>query len=711
MLAGLPVVVAGCHGSAPESSPNDRGLGKAVVKGSAPESVSSDRDAVEAAARGFLSATKERHPEKAEAFLTAKARTQFAKSAGVDRNAGRLLGATYQLGEPTITGDTADIPVTVREAGKEQKMGLKLRRMDGKWGIFALSGRIIPDDPDSEIVMNFEEPESTSRQLFGGKLEDIAKEWQKGMKESIDRAQKDFVEGNPGPGDLAVEALEAISRDQFNASWKVDFNSKGRPAGEVLRDLARLVGRSLETTPIQDRALAKPLAVEVRGFSRLQAIDEVTRSAGLSPIDSTPVISFGGSPTGENSVQKTMELRPRRGRRLVAFAGPFMVEVIDVREAVPYATAILTLKRNASGLTPMVLNDLKSGNRETFAVTDVLDAKGRSLVDTEAAASPSITASWGAPVPGEYEWNTRLALKGLLRDVSNIKTLRCKLSVTLPARVETIRFDRLVPGETRKVGDLEITLKAAQKGQASFNGTPVETWHFEMEFCHKTPDRAKSFSPDKTGRLVLETIGPARVKFVGRDVRGRPLKMIGGGTSRSDPSSWTAALGIQGPATSLVVKVIADVDVLVYDFVLEDIPLASHASMPERIEPARFPGHASPVAVEFLAIGGTAPFQTAQLRVTNRSDKDIRMLGMKLDYLAPDGRRLGGWDRQDQWGTPRRPGTAAGEPNPILVAKGSKREFEINAPFLTQGTKTIAVAVRTVGFADAETWTAPGLKK
>ena len=27
------------------------------------------------------------------------------------------------------------------------------------------------------------------------------------------------------------------------------------------------------------------------------------------------------------------------------------------------------------------------------------------------------------------------------------------------------------------------------------------------------------------------------------------------------------------------------------------------------------------------------------------------MLGMKLDYLAPDGRRLGGWDKQDQWGT------------------------------------------------------------
>jgi hypothetical protein len=97
--------------------------------------------------------------------------------------------------------------------------------------------------------------------------------------------------------------------------------------------------------------------------------------------------------------------------------------------------------------------------------------------------------------------------------------------------------------------------------------------------------------------------------------------------------------------------------------------------------------------------------------VTNHSNKDIRMLGMKLDYLAPDGRRLGGWDRQDQWGMPWRADRDPGQPDPILVAKGSRREFEINAPFLTQGTKTIAITVRTVGFADAETWTAPGVPK
>jgi hypothetical protein len=713
MLAALLVgAVAGCYRSAPEPSSSDRKPVEAVVKRSAPVSPSSDRDAVEAVAKGFLKALKEHDEAGAEAFLTAKAKTQYAKHMTSDRSAGLLLGATYQLGEPAITGDTAEVSVILREAGKEQTIGLKLRRVGGKWGVFAQSGRIIPDEPDSEIVINLEEPQATLGQLLGSKPDDFAKAMAKNFKENMDRATKSLVEGKPERDDLAVEALESMSRAQFDVSWKVDFSSKGRPAGEVLRDLAKAVGRPLETTPIQDRALARPVAVELRGVSRYQAIEEITRSAGLSPVYSEPVNSFDPS-TGGFSSHATMRLRPRRGPRLVAFAGPFLVEMIDVKEAVPYATGVLTLKVTASGLPPTVLNDLERGHQDTFIVTDVVDAKDRSLVDTEAAASGGWSMGSTIPgeyVPGEYERTTRLPLKGLLRDVSAIKTLRCKLRVPLPARVETIRFETLVPGAIRKAGDLDVTLKSATKGQTNFGGTPGESQNLSIVFHRKNPDQGKPFGQGKKGSPAVKGIGPDRVKLVGHDAQGRPLRTTPSGQFQSDPLSWTSNLTIQGPATSLVAKVIADVDAVVYEFLLEDIPLASHGSMPERIEPARFPRHDSPVTVEFVSIGGTAPFQTAQLRVTNHSNKDIRMLGMKLDYLAPEGRRLGGWDRLDQRGTSRFGPDSPGA-KPILVAKGSKSVFEINAPFLTAGTKTIAVTVRTVGFADAETWTAPGVPK
>jgi hypothetical protein len=726
MLTALVVgAVVGCHGSAPESPPSDRKPAEAVVKQPAPASPasnrrpveaavktsapvpsSSDRDAVEAVAKGFLKALKEHDLQGAAAFLTAKAREPFAKSVGTDRSAGLLLGAIYQLGEPAIKGDTAEVPVTLREAGKEQKMALKLRPVDGKWGVFAQSGRIVPDDPDSEIVINFEEPDSTFAQILGGKPEDLGKAMEKNFKDSFDRATKDMVEGKPESTDLAVEALASISRNQFEASWKVDIHSKGRPAAEVLKDLATAVGRTLETTAIQDRALARPLAVEVRGLSRLQAIDEVTRAAGLSPVYPEPLSSFDYA-TGQNLVRATMRLRPRRAARPTAFAGPFLVEVDDFKQAVPYATGTLTLKVAASGLHPVVLNDLAHGTRQAFTVTDVVDAKGRSLVDTEGSRVGFAMSG----VPGEYDLTTHVPLKNLLRDVSAIKAVRCKVQVSLPARVETLRFDTLTPGQTRKVGDLEVTLKTATKGRTNVNSVQGESQNLSIVFRRNPPDTARRLEPGQKARPLPPPIAPDRVKLVGHDAKGRPLETSSLVSFPSDRSSWTFNLAIQGPAAALVAKVIAGEDAVVYEALLQDIPLASHGSMPERIGPARFPGHDSPVSVEFRAIGGKAPFQTAQLRVTNHSDKDIRMLGMKLDYLAPDGRRLGGWDRQDQWGTPWRAGRDPGEPNPILVPKGSKREFEIDAPFLTEGTKTIAVTVRTVGFADAETWHAPGLKK
>ena len=603
-LAALLVATAfGCHRSAPESAPSDRQSAPAV---------SSDRDAIEAVVRGYLKAENERDLKGAEGFLTAKARAFYTEHTRLREGAPRMLGATYQLGEPAITGDTADIAVTYREAGQERKNALKLRRVDGKWGIFAYVNRLDPDDPDSEIIMNLEDPEATSNQYFSKLVGATPKEFEEDFKKGHDRQIQELVEGKPGPDDLAVEALESISREQFEASWKLDIHSEGRPAGEVLSDLAKMIGRTLETTPIQDRALARPLAIDVRGLSRLQAIDGVARAGGLSPVYPDP--EWNSDSSGQHLESATLRLRPRRGPSSIAFRGPFQVEA-DLSEAAPHATAILTVKATASGLPPFCLNDLGRAHGDAFIVTDVLDAKGRSLVDTEAAAS--IRKFWVTPPPGEYAQFTRVPLKGLLRDVSAIKTLRCKLSIPLPTRVETVRFDRLVPGETRTVGDLDLTLQTADKRQQRVDDTPVEHQVLSIVVHRNNLDRAKPLEPDKKERPVPEGIGKDRVKFVGHDAQGWPLKTSSSGAISSDSSgSWTPKISIHGPATSLVAKVIMGWDTLVYEFVLEDIPLASRASMPERIEPAAFPGKDSPVTVEVLPIGGNAGSENMTARAS-----------------------------------------------------------------------------------------------
>ena len=149
---------------------------------------------------------------------------------------------------------------------------------------------------------------------------------------------------------------------------------------------------------------------------------------------------------------------------MLAFAGPFLVEVVDVKEAVPYATAILTLKVAASGLSPIVLNELERGNPDAFSVTDVLDAKGHSLVDTESAAS---SGRLGSAIRGSMQRTTRVALKACC--ATSRPSRRCDVSCAFPYRPGSRRSASIPwpPARPGKLGDLDFTLQAATKGQAT----------------------------------------------------------------------------------------------------------------------------------------------------------------------------------------------------------------------------------------------------
>jgi hypothetical protein len=558
-LAALLVgAVLGCHRSEPVGPSSDRNPVPATAKKHAPASSLSDRDAIEAVAKGFVKAQKEQDQEAAKALLTDKAEAHYDELLpGNLRDA--FSGGFYQLGEPVISGDTAQVPVTIREAGKEVKVRLKLRRVGGKWQVFAMLVRRIPNDPDSEIVMNFEDPEAIYERVLGFKPADTLKDLTKNRSRPPDGGEQ----AKPRPEDLAVEALRSLSRDLFDASWKAagaDLSSKGRPAGEVLSELATGVGRSLETTPIQDLALARPVAIEVRGLPRFQAIEEVTRSMGLSPVYST---------------SKVVRLKTGRDGRSVAFAGPFLVEVDDINEAVPDATGMLNLTIRAWGLPQAILEDLNPG-RNTLTVTDVVDARGRSLVDIDAAMSLGNT-SW-RQIPGELDRTIRLPLKGLLRDVSSIRTLRCKVRVPLPATVKRIKFDTLAAGQTRKVGDIEVTLETATKRNTSFYGMGNEGQDLRIVVHHKSPVRATRSEPHGSGGAVSPGDVSERVKLVGYDAQGRPLYTASSGFFHGDSVNWTAELGgtIRGPAVSLVVNVVTNLATVEYEPLLEEIPLPSH---------------------------------------------------------------------------------------------------------------------------------------
>src|SRR5262249_42884768 len=83
-----------------------------------------DRDAIREVARRFVD-TNQGDESAFLALLTDKAREQMAKSKKVQRGGIKPRpGMVVHVGEPTVTGDTGQVQVTQREAGKEQKLVL-----------------------------------------------------------------------------------------------------------------------------------------------------------------------------------------------------------------------------------------------------------------------------------------------------------------------------------------------------------------------------------------------------------------------------------------------------------------------------------------------------------------------------------------------------------------------------------------------------------
>jgi hypothetical protein len=106
--------------------------------------------------------------------------------------------------------------------------------------------------------------------------------------------------------------------------------------------------------------------------------------------------------------------------------------------------------------------------------------------------------------------------------------------------------------------------------------------------------------------------------------------------------------------------------------------------------------------VESLGLNRSENFSKVQLRATNHSNKDVRKLEFRLDYLDAQGQKLDDW-----------PGTYSGEASlgdqapPIAVRSAQRAEFELQAHFAPEETKSVKARLVRVVCADGTVWTAP----
>ncbi|MBC8871457.1 MAG: hypothetical protein H8E44_18695, partial [Planctomycetes bacterium] len=549
-----------------------------------------------------------------------------------------------------------------------------------------------------------------------------------------------------------VEPFASMTLDEFDAAWKVDLNVSSQPAAEVLEELVGDLGLSLDRTECPDSALAKQITLRLPGCSRLRAIEEACRAAGLYPSYGKPEPSEDSFDFGfdEEPQVTTVTLKPGDRPYPVAFAGPLMVEVQEVERFPPRATGTLKLAIHAFALPPVVKDLLADQGEKDVTVEEVTGPDGHDLWDDERFSG----TSWSLPL---------VPLKNLFRGLGTIGTVRGSLQISMPTNTAELQLAKLQPGTSEKSGDVQVTLASMDEQEScdlsiyvlnlgadeitwepqDAQGQPLDiggTSSFslgnraELELSvdgrpavlvAKIADGAKSVRFDKLepgekqdingGRIGLTAVNHSEscalefqikgagdaVRIIPRDAQGDPMpvELVGEGSFGDERS---LDLVTEGKPASATVNWLSAVEKIQYEFLLKDIPLGSLQMMPEKLPPLRFDGHETPVTVEFAGVAPHEHFpdsKVLKLRAINHSNKDIRRLYLRLTYLDGDGNKL-------KESPHDRRGTLNGDTGDMIaiVAKDDTAEFDMRGPSIAEGMKDVQVMVREIGFADATVW-------
>ena len=624
--------------------------------------------AVRARAEEFFAAANSAEEARIKPLLTLKAREALATADGHMFNSPKVATATY--GQPKIDGDTALAPLNVTEGGNEETVTLLFRKEEGEWRVHGLR-MPSPFEPGGEFTLDFEAPQEALSGALEGMVEGLAE----GMQESLEQAFS--------PENIAARAaeegrakarqimdLESIAAADFEESWQVDFETDGRPGGEVLDDLAARLGVVIDRTAADAAGLAEPLSIDLQGRSLLEALEETAAAVGSHPEYPDP--NGGGGLFGQPATDEppTIVLEAGRREQPVAFAGPFLIQVRQVHEHPPYGTGMLSLGTFAYGLSPGALKAMEDVS--PLEITAVADAAGSELRDPMSGGfgmSPLLEK-------GSYRGVLNVALVGLVRSVSEIARVDGAVTVTLPGEVATGELVNLMPDQTVEVGGATIKLDSVAPSETSLLGEPQ-------------PGVQLGFS--------WKGLPAAQVQFVAIDAAGEVLP-----TNRLYASGFgdeaSAAIDVTGEPDKIVVKAIVAQETLRYDIGLANLPLAQAADQPEAIAQATFDGEA-PASIEYLELAGEENFRKLKVRIINHSDLAIRALDLRVVFLGADGQEIENSPSSHSESSD----FETGRPTAVVEA-GATAEAEVMAFFMPDETKDVRITVEGVQFVNSTRW-------
>lgn len=705
-IAGVFIlsVILACSGADRETDAAIDERAPASAQTAAVESAASDASP-EDVARSSMEATQAGDQEGFEALLTQKARDGL--NAGDGENSRFKMHDDkldeYTVGEATIEGEEATVPVDAVEDGKPQNMKFKMRREDEQWRIYGVAMSLGENDgAPVEFTLDFEKMGQMMESMVQGMVEGLGDGLQESFQSSIQQSMSGTSDEQLTEDRTRYEALRSVAEDEVREGWVNAVSFEGVTFADALADLAEGLGLSLHVGD-HEEALSQSVSVSLAGISRLEAIEAISASAGLYPIYPEPelqmgvfgeamvqalasgmeamftstdsAISFDGlgdaEPAQDEAIEEPeKETIPANAIQLsagprpypVAFMGPFMIEIEEIEESVPHAKGEIAFEVRAIGLNESVLAML-SQLSESTRFDRIEDAQGRSLI------KPDVHYMSSGKIEGAtYTDGFRIDLLNLIREVEEIHMFQGVQDLPLPINVEEVEFSDLTVGASQQVGDFQIVLKKT--------GTYSQ---FEISWPEESAEEIK-------------------VLCLPFNAAGEQIGIVYQSADSWFPGKAQASVNSSEAPASIKMKIVTESKNLEFPFEIQSIPLKRYAEMPEKIQDLDFGPHPEPLSLELVSIVERDPsFSKIEIRLMNHSNKDATSVFADFVYLDSTGAKLEDF-----------PHTIAGafsfEGEPILVEKGQTAEQETTAFQMHEKTQSIEFKLHHVEFVDGTRW-------